>query len=344
MPNSAQQHRTATGAFTPILIALLYKKAESYRRQHAYRGLRVERRHVSRTLAAFLFTLLIVYGVESNPGPGPTGKDSGNVGEGASAKSSSGPKTRQATFKQIEEGNGRPARLVLDNDHIEPSIADVVRTLNRMETTFNDKLSNIQQDMQEVKSAVNNVQQEVKALNEKIYELEIENESLSLRNSHLTRQLEMMQKTTEQLDARSRRNNIIIHGVPRQSEETGKMCEEAVRDVIRQKLKITDNVQLEDARRLGQSDNAPIAVTFLRHQDKVKVMSERRQLKGSNIFLNDDYTKSVREKRKELRKEMNDLKKRGHSVRMVYDRLVMEGEAAEQTGGYGGAENSANAW
>lgn len=41
-------------------------------------------------------------------------------------------------------------------------------------------------------------------------------------------------------------------------------------------------------------------VKFLRYKDKMAVLGKTKDLKGTNIYVNENYTETVRQKRKEL--------------------------------------------
>ena len=61
----------------------------------------------------------------------------------------------------------------------------------------------------------------------------------------------VMEKLTE-LEDRSRRNNVRIDGIPETPNETWKNCEEEVRKIIRNKLNITDDIEIDRCHRMGK--------------------------------------------------------------------------------------------
>ena len=61
---------------------------------------------------------------------------------------------------------------------------------------------------------------------------------------HLLDPTFVMEKLTE-LEDRSRRNNVRIDGIPETSNETWESCEEEVRNFIKNKLDVTDDIEIQ---------------------------------------------------------------------------------------------------
>ena len=137
----------------------------------------------------------------------------------------------------------------------------------------------------------------------------------------------------DDLEGRSKRNNLIFTGLMKKTASDYKSwedCENLVRDVIRDKLKITEEVSFERVHRM-KGQNSPIIACFTKYKDKQTVLKAKKKLgetqEGKKIFIGEDYSKKVRETRRKLvpfLKEARDKeKKRAH---MVFDHLVIEGK------------------
>ena len=73
----------------------------------------------------------------------------------------------------------------------------------------------------------------------------------------------------------------------------------------------------------GQGDKPrAIVVKFLRNKDKLAVLEKAKFLKGTNIFVNEDYSESVRLKRKELIPAMKEARQRGDIAYLRYVKLI----------------------
>ena len=106
--------------------------------------------------------------------------------------------------------------------------------------------------------------------------------------------------------------------------------EDKVREMISEKLKMDHRkIEVEHAHRIGKptigTGDSPraIVVKFLRFKGKVAVPERAKNLRGTYIFLNEDYPEAVRQKRKELIPAMKAARTRGDIAYILYDRLIV---------------------
>ncbi|KAI8514789.1 hypothetical protein Bbelb_073800 [Branchiostoma belcheri] len=133
---------------------------------------------------------------------------------------------------------------------------------------------------------------------------------------------------SDYLENQSRRNNLLFDGVADNKQENWSQCEQKVRDILKDKLKLDPlKIEIERSHRNGkfQEDGRPrpIVVKLLRYKDKEVIMQRAKNLKGSNIFINEDFSDAVRQKRKELLPEMRAQRERGNIAFLRFDRLVV---------------------
>ncbi|KAH9384096.1 hypothetical protein HPB48_026078 [Haemaphysalis longicornis] len=103
---------------------------------------------------------------------------------------------------------------------------------------------------------------------------------------------------------RSRRDNVIFHGITDTPAETWSQTEEKVRAILAK----TFSLQLNDegiarAHRLGGfvvNKCRPVVVNFAAFKTRDKFLSQRSKLKGSGVTLQEDFCKSTRLSRKKL--------------------------------------------
>jgi hypothetical protein len=55
-------------------------------------------------------------------------------------------------------------------------------------------------------------------------------------------------------------------------------------------------------------------------------MKEKKKLKGTDIFVGDDFSRGVREKRKKLSRFLKDIRQEDKSARLVHDHIVVGGK------------------
>ena len=106
--------------------------------------------------------------------------------------------------------------------------------------------------------------------------------------------------------------------------------EDQLREMIFEKLKMDHRtIEVECAHRTGKPTTGPgdrprpIVVKFLRFKDKVAVLERAKNLRGTYIFLNEDYPEAVRQKRKELNPAMKASRLLRDIAYIRYDRLIV---------------------
>ena len=134
----------------------------------------------------------------------------------------------------------------------------------------------------------------------------------------------------EDIENRSRRNNLIFHGIaPVKENETWDDCESLLKNNISEKMGLDgQNISIDRAHRLKSSSGrpAPIIARFTTFKDKERVMKERRKLKGSDVFINEDFSLNVRETRKQLKPFMSWFRSENKHASLVFDHLRVDGE------------------
>jgi len=136
---------------------------------------------------------------------------------------------------------------------------------------------------------------------------------------------------TDYMEGQSRRNNIIIDGIGESVSENWSDCEGKVKKLLSEKLQIDHRrIELERAHRTGKPSSSlpstrprPIVAKFLRYKDKLEVLGKAKALKGTNIFINEDFPEAVRQKRKELLPAMRTARAEGKIAYLRNDKLIV---------------------
>ena len=113
---------------------------------------------------------------------------------------------------------------------------------------------------------------------------EIEN----VLRSHSER-LKLLEYRSLDIEARSRRRNLLFKGVPENKYEN---CFVEARRFIREKLRIEQDMYLQRAHRLGRYDPSktrPIIVAFRDFCDIDYILQEASNLKGTELGVSRDY-------------------------------------------------------
>ncbi|XP_049527737.1 uncharacterized protein LOC119462805 [Dermacentor silvarum] len=133
-------------------------------------------------------------------------------------------------------------------------------------------------------------------------------------------------RQVDDLDNRSRRNNLIIRGMQEGTQENDaalvkKVTEEVFRDIL--KVQVTS---IERIHRLGKKTpgrNRPIIFRLADFREKVKILSNCTKLKDTEISISEDYSRRVVEIRKRLWDSCAEERKEGRRAKLVFDKLKM---------------------
>ena len=106
-----------------------------------------------------------------------------------------------------------------------------------------------------------------------------------------------------ELEDRSRRNNLGRDSIAKDQNESWHEYEEKVLEVIKEKLEIQDPTEIDRCHRMGKNKrNHPRTIIFKlnKFKDKEKILQNARNLKGTGIFIDEDFCDDSIELRKSL--------------------------------------------
>ena len=131
------------------------------------------------------------------------------------------------------------------------------------------------------------------------------------------------------LEDRSRRNNLRIDGISESRNETWEECEEEIQKVFNEKLGVK-NVQIERAHRSKRSKSninsgkpRTIVCKLLNYKQKEEILINTKKLKGSNVFINEDFCYETMQYRKILWEEVKNLRGQGKIAYLNYRSIVV---------------------
>ena len=124
--------------------------------------------------------------------------------------------------------------------------------------------------------------------------------------------------------------NLRIYGISESKYETWEKREETVDEVFRKKLGL-DNIHIERAHlvKRGKNDKSAwprtLVCNFLSFTEKKLVMKNAKKRKNTNIFIDEDFSPEAIEYRKQLWKEVKELRKKGNIAHLHYRSVVNKG-------------------
>jgi hypothetical protein len=162
-----------------------------------------------------------------------------------------------------------------------------INTFDKLST--DDKLSAMFATMSDIGQKVD----QCLHLSHKVHGLE---NQMSEHHSRLT----LLEYKSLDLEARSRRNNLIFGGLPEIKDED---CHSTIANFLSEHLGIDQCPTMPRVHRLGRykkGSNRPIIAFFLDSRDTEYVVSRAKMLKGTNFNINRDFPKEIASARKLL--------------------------------------------
>lgn len=148
---------------------------------------------------------------------------------------------------------------------------------------------------------------------------------LEEKHHTLKEKVEQQEKRIQFMEKQARQRNIIFFGIE-EGESSYHNLENNLLQFISEKLALKLNCRdLQDIKRVGTKGvkPRPIIVTFPTLGLKISILKQKRLLKDTQYYLNEDYPKYVLEKRKELQEEANKERVKGNKVTIRYDKLII---------------------
>ncbi|CAH1183558.1 unnamed protein product [Phaedon cochleariae] len=194
-------------------------------------------------------------------------------------------------------------------------IAKLLKNLTEQSNQIIQQNTAIKQDVVQINENISDIKIELSSANKKISELESENRELK--------------KKIETIERKNRKYNIVLYGL----EETNNQIKSDLLKVINEKLNVTcDKNEIRDCHRIGKETNEinkhrPIVAELSTYELKQEILSKAKTLeKGSRLFITQDYTPEVYEKRKLLHKNLVLARQRNYSAYIQNNTLFVNGD------------------
>lgn len=266
--------------------------------------------------------------------------------------SSSGSEDKPAVKKQLTNSSPKmnlekacsddDDNSMLISDTVHEPLNSVSQTCEASSLSSDDKLDLLVASVSEIKTKLKKLdlldtletnikaaQSSIKTINMKLDEKDKEVKALQSE----VKDLRAFKDRVIQLEAYGRRDNLLIENLPAVApSETDEKCKELVYDFLVTKLKIRDardRIKIVRAHRLGISVRGrpkPIIVRFHFFPHRQEVWNLRLELKGSDIWLSEDYPEEIRNEREILKPYFNQAYKMELKPKLVLNKLILAGK------------------
>lgn len=204
-----------------------------------------------------------------------------------------------------------------------------LQTLPDQIAALNDRLAAMEAEMKKVNGVCKDLAESVDFLDSEVANMKekLKQKTGTDEFTALKEKVESMAKAThikfENSENRSRRNNLIFHGVPER--QYARSIDSIIKEDIMKGMMGVDvsSIVIERVHRTPTTfDNQdrrkprPVHVRFLNYADRDKILRlapsklKGKKYQNASIFISDDVTFEVRELRKQLRQKLPEIKQR----------------------------------
>ncbi|XP_065643037.1 uncharacterized protein LOC136074628 [Hydra vulgaris] len=162
--------------------------------------------------------------------------------------------------------------------------------------SFQEKIDSLERDVEDLKRGLNfngdQLETKISTVDKKMDEIKTSLIGIKSFQGKLVSESTENKRKTVDLEDRNRRNNLRIVGVEERPNETSEEVLKKLKTLIKEDLQINEPITIERAHRVGKFENKPrtIICKLLNWQEKENVLARARNLKGKNIFINEDFS------------------------------------------------------
>ena len=244
-------------------------------------------------------------------------------GDKAAAEKAVDKSKKQLRYRQPSESESEPGG-VMEVD------ASVFESINARLSKL-DMLDALQQDLRELRTSLEYSQKQIDDLSKENAFLKGEVEKAQQSAASITLDNKKMNETLLDMQCRSMRDNLIFSGI---EEGNGTDTpEETVRHFMTNNLKMSPEVvrdiTFSRVHRLGRpvdGKTRPIIARFEHYKQRELVKSRGNKLKGSSLWINEQFPEEINKRRKILRPIMKAQWDLDQKAVMSVDRLYINGQ------------------
>lgn len=147
------------------------------------------------------------------------------------------------------------------------------------------------------------------------------------RHQTLENKVEQQERRIQFLEREARKRNIVFFGISENDSSSYTDLEKCTIRFIKEYLHISIvHSDIQEVKRVGKRGEKPrpIIATFSTLGQKINIFKQKRLLKNTHYYINEDYPRYILEKRKELQEQAKYEREKGNKVMIKYDKLVIQ--------------------
>lgn len=177
------------------------------------------------------------------------------------------------------------------------------------------RLDGVIRDVQELKTSLQFTQGIMDEMKAKKNDIDIKIRSFESSISKSKQELEDLFEKLDHIENQLRRSNL-IDGIAEEKGETISGLEMKIQQMLLNNLGLdSSTIEMERVHRIGQFHEGrkprKIVVKLLRFKDRQRILFSTKKLKGTNIYINEDFSDLVQQRRRELLPKLKEAREKG---------------------------------
>ncbi|UYV65892.1 hypothetical protein LAZ67_3005828, partial [Cordylochernes scorpioides] len=141
------------------------------------------------------------------------------------------------------------------------------------------------------------------------------------------------ERRVEFLEMKNREKNLVFYGIEGSGTETSNESCVKIKRLLKDNMQIYDEIDVSKCRRLSKRDKAPILVEVSEHSERMKILKNSFKFKDINVFVNKDYSPSIREQRRILISKRKEFLNKGINAKLRDNKLIVNGTVYQASNG-----------
>ncbi|KAJ3646487.1 hypothetical protein Zmor_024073 [Zophobas morio] len=181
----------------------------------------------------------------------------------------------------------------------------------------------------EIRDMFKMINEKLTSIEEKFEDCKTELKTIKKENEELKITIAEQGERLENLEKETRKRNIVIKGLEDTAvESTGDLQMKIEELIARIGVSLNGSLDTNETFRLGKFREGkirPILVKLQSFDKKIEIYKKAKKLKDSNIWIDDDVTKTVQDIRRRLVPHLKVARQNGKKAFLKYDQLIIEG-------------------
>lgn len=184
--------------------------------------------------------------------------------------------------------------------------------------------------MEEVLKLLGNLSQTMTEMDKKLSEVVNELRETKKENQRMRDIISQQDERIGILEREVRKKNLIFKGVEDKIDEKPEETKRKVLMICQMlEVNINPEVNIDDIQRLGKPRPGtirPIILKLTTSDKKWEILKKSNKLKGTDIWVDEDYPKKIQEDRALLIPELKKARSSGKRAQLRYDKLIVDGK------------------